>query len=69
MLKRYGGVNNTKTLDEMEEASVCVKPPVHLSKARIVALLSLKAIKLIPTVLLIGAIMWVISFAYLRLAT
>lgn len=28
MQKRYGGVNNTKTLEEMEEADTYVKPPI-----------------------------------------
>ena len=67
MSKKYGGVNSAKTLEEMEEGEVFVKPPAHLSNAQIAMLLSLKALKLIPTVLLMGAIMWGVSFAYLKL--
>lgn len=67
MLKKYGGVNNKKSIGEIEEALVYNKPPVHLTKTQILAGLSLRTVKLIPTVLLIGAVLWVISISYLSL--
>ncbi len=66
-MKRFGGVDNSKTIDEIEEATIYVKPPVRLTKTQILAELSLRTVKLIPTVLLIGAALWAISISYLSL--
>ena len=67
MSKRYGGVKNTKNLEEIEEAVVCTKPTFHFTRPQLAKALSVQAIKLIPTTLLIGLVLWGISFAFLKL--
>lgn len=43
-MKKYGGVNNQQSIDEMQEAEVYVKPPVHYSTLRILLSISLCAV-------------------------
>ena len=67
MSKRYGGVANTKNIDEIEEAEIFVKKTPHFTKLEITKALAVCSIKLIPTTLLIGLVFWGISFVFLKL--
>lgn len=67
MSKRYGGVANTKNIDEIEEAEIFVKETPHFTKLEIAKALAVCSIKLIPTTLLIGLVFWGISFVFLKL--
>lgn len=67
MSKRYGGVTNTKNIDEIEEAEIYTKETPHFTKLEIAKALAACSIKLIPTTLLIGLVFWGISFVFLKL--
>lgn len=67
MSKRYGGVTNTKNIDEIEEAEIFVKKTPYFTKLEIAKALAVYSIKLIPTTLLIGLVFWGISFVFLKL--
>ena len=67
MPRRYGGVKSAQKLDEVQEAIVCKRKEPHFSKLQIAKAMAIISIKLIPTTLLIGLVMWGISFAFLVL--
>lgn len=67
MSERYGGVTNTKSLEEIQEAEIYTKETPHFTKPEIAKALVVCSIKLIPTTLAIGLIVWGISFVFLKL--
>ena len=45
-MRKYGGVNNAVSLSEVEEATTYAKPPVHLGKSQVFAILASKTLKI-----------------------
>lgn len=60
MQKRYGGIKSTQNLEEIEEATVYIDPPVRLTNGQIAGALAIGMLRLFPkvaiTMLILGAI-------------
>ena len=65
---KYGGINTAQSLDQIEEATAYVTPPVVYTKLQIayisVATLIKSIIKLLPITLLLMAIAWGVCFVF-----
>lgn len=67
MIKRYGGVKNAQTLDNIEEAIIYERPPIRLSRLDIIKALSFMTIKLVPITIVLMVIAWGLSFGVVSL--
>ena len=54
MMKKYGGVKNQQSIDQIQEAEVHVKPPVNYSTPLILLKIALYAI--ICTAVIVGVV-------------
>ena len=63
-MKRYGGVKNSRSIDDIEEAVAYKKPPLRLTKWELARALFMGVLYLLPRVILwmviIGAISLVV---------
>ena len=62
-MKKYGGVHNTVAIDDIQEAEFIVLPKTPpISNLQFFLFLPVAIIKLLPSTLLLMAIMWGVSF-------